>query len=104
MKTIKVYNSRTCEMKELGSQLGVEGQALMIDMSGKYIVYQNDVGYVIMSEKRVIEYAKNLLQANPDVWERHTYLTHGIDEIHEAVGVIENTLDNETVYEIESQV
>jgi hypothetical protein len=101
MDTIKLYNASHVDMKELSNELGVESGDILIDLSDKYIVYKNDMGFEIMTKSRLTEYAYNLIQAHPEMYEGRNYSLFSFDDLIE---VINTTLDNERVYKIESSV
>ena len=101
METINVYNSSHTDMKELANQLGVEANDILIDLTDKYIVYKNDMGFEIMTKSRLIEYAHNLIHANPEIYQGRDSSLFSFDDL---VEVINTTLDNERVYKIASKV
>ena len=101
MDTIKLYNASCVDMKELSNELGVESGDLLIDISDKYIVYKNDMGFEIMTRSRLIEYAHHLVLSNPEIYEGRDSSMFSFDDLIE---VIHHTLDNERVYKIESAV
>lgn len=100
MRKIKVYNKETISIKELYKSVNNEYQQelpedMTISMKDKYIVYLNDIGYAIKTTEEVIQYANNLMVANPEL----DYGFNHVENINDADYVISNTLDNEEVIE-----
>ena len=96
---VKFYNSRTVSAKEISNQMGFDYDNIIIDLTGKFLVTKNDMGVQVMTAQEVIEYAQNLVEANPELW--HNL---GVRDLDEAKNVIHHTLDNERVDEVGSQV
>ena len=103
MNVIKVANTKFVNILEVMNIKSEE--VLMIDMSDKFIVHKNDIGQSIMIECEVISYAKNLVEANPEIWSVNSdgiSLHDGIN-INDAIHIIHNTLDNESVINFENK-
>lgn len=105
MRKIKVRNNNFMDIKdiltyELDPNLishkvnKIPENLLFINMEDKYLVFQNDIGWNIMTKEEVISYGTNLIDANPEIFTNKEELDYSLESM---IFVIENTLDNEQV-------
>lgn len=90
MKTIEVYNSDYVNLNEF-----IQNEELFVNMKNKYLVYKNDLGWHLHTKEEIINYANNLIDANPELYPNQKM----VNSIADSVYIIENTLDNERVIE-----
>lgn len=94
MKTIEVYNSDNVNLNEF-----IQNEELFVNMKNKYLVYKNDLGWYLHTKEEVIDYANNLIDANPELYPNQKM----VNSIEDSVYIIENTLDNERVIEFKGK-
>jgi hypothetical protein len=105
MRKIKVRNNNFMDIKKIltydldpnliSNKINNLPEGLLyINMEDKYLVYQNDIGWNIMTKEEVLSYGQNLIEANPELYPNKEDLDFSLESI---IYVIENTLDNEEV-------